>query len=126
LDLIASAVTLAAFSALLLSVGTMLVYAIRQRTRELGVMKALGFSNRALVTLLNVEVLFVMVIGALFGLVAAWRVLPLAREPGRSVEMPAQVVISGIACAVVIALVCAWLPARNAVKLRVVEALAKP
>jgi putative ABC transport system permease protein len=126
LDLIARAVTLAAFSALLLSVGTMLVYAIRQRTRELGVMKALGFSNRALVTLLNVEVLFVMVIGALLGLVAAWRVLPLAREPGRSVEMPAQVVISGIACAVVIALVCAWLPARHAVKLRVVEALAKP
>ena len=126
LDLIARAVTLAAFSALLLSVGTMLVYTIRQRTRELGVMKALGFSNRALVTLLIVEVLFVMVIGALLGLVAAWRVLPLAREYAGEVEMPAQVVISGIACAVVIALVCAWLPARHAVKLRVVEALAKP
>jgi putative ABC transport system permease protein len=126
LDLIARAVTLAAFSALLLSVGTMLVYAIRQRTRELGVMKALGFSNRALVTLVTLEVLLVMVIGSLLGLVAAWRVLPLAREPGRPVEMSAQVVIVGVACAVVIALVCAWLPARHAVKLRVVEALAKP
>jgi putative ABC transport system permease protein len=126
LDLIARAVTLAAFSALLLSVGTMLVYAIRQRTRELGVMKALGFSDRALVTLVTVEVLFVMVIGALLGLVAAWLVLPLAREPGRPVEMPVQVAVSGIACAVVIALVCAWLPARHAVKLRVVEALGKP
>jgi putative ABC transport system permease protein len=126
LDLIARAVTLAAFSALLLSVGTMLVYAIRQRTRELGVMKALGFSNRALVTLVIVEVLFVMVIGALLGLVAAWRVLPLAREYAGEIEMPARVVVSGIACAVVIALVCAWLPARHAVKLRVVEALGKP
>jgi putative ABC transport system permease protein len=126
LDLVARAVTFAAFSALLLSVGTMLVYAIRQRTHELGVMKALGFSNRALVTLVIVEVLFVMVTGALLGLVAAWRVLPLAREYAGEVEMPAQVVVSGIACAVVIALVCAWLPARHAVKLRVVEALANP
>jgi putative ABC transport system permease protein len=126
LDLIARAVTAAAFSALLLSVGTTLVYAIRQRTRELGVMKALGFSNRALVTLVIVEVVLVMVIGALLGLLAAWRVLPLARQYAGNIAMPAQVVVSGIGCAVVIALVCAWLPARHAVRLRVVEALAKP
>ena len=126
LDLVARAVTIVAFLALLLSVGTMLVYSIRQRTPELGVLKALGFADRTLVMLIVLEVMGVTLSGALLGLGAAWQLLPLAREYAGLVHMPAVVVGAGMGCAVLLALASAWLPSRHAVNLRVVQALAKP
>lgn len=126
LDLVARAVTITSFFAVLLSVGTMLVYSIRQRTPELAVMKALGFANRTIVMLIVVEVMLVTMTGALLGLGAAWQVLPLAREYAGLVRMPAAVLAAGMASAAVLALACAWLPSTHAVRLSVVRALAKP
>jgi putative ABC transport system permease protein len=126
LDLLARAVTGAAFSALLLSVGTMLVYSVRQRTPELGVLKAIGFSNRRIVIVIGAEIMLVALTGAGCGLIAAWCVLPLAREYVGLVQMPGVVVILGLGCAVLLALICSWLPVRHALRLRIVEALTRP
>jgi len=124
LDLVARTVTAAAVFALLVSAGTLLMNSVRQRTPELAVLKALGFTHGTVTGLVICEVLFVFVVGAALGLGVAWRLLPLTREYAGLINMPGVVVLAGIASAIAVGLFCAWLPARHASKLQVVDALA--
>jgi putative ABC transport system permease protein len=125
LNFVTRAVTAVAFIALLLSVGTMMMHSVRERTAEIGVLKALGFSNERVGGLLLAEALVVSITGSAAGLAIATRVLPLARQYAGLVEMPTAVVIAGIGIAIVLAAAFAWLPARYALRLRVVQALGR-
>jgi len=131
LDSVARAVTATVFLALLISTGTMLMNSIRQRTTEIGVLKAIGFSNRTVVSLVAVEVIAICLAAAAMGLVIAWRLLPFARENTELLKMPLLVamppttVAAGLLCALTLGIVCAALPARYALRLRVIQALAR-
>lgn len=125
LDFVAHTITGAAFFALLLSVGTMLMNSIRERTSELGVLKAIGFSDRIIAVTIITEALTICLAASAAGLLLASRIVPFAREYIGVVEMPLVVVGLGMTLAATLALICSWLPVRQAMKLRVTEALAQ-
>ena len=63
--------------------------AVRERTSELAVLKTLGFSNAAVLTLVLMESMFVAVLGGGLGLGIAWGIVQMG-DPTRGL-LPAFV-----------------------------------
>jgi putative ABC transport system permease protein len=110
--------------ALLFATATMMIQSVRERALELAVLKAVGFTDRAVFLLILAEALLVCVAAAALGLAVATAVLPLAARFVRGLSMPKIVVAVGLAFAVVVALMSAAVPAALAARLRVATALA--
>jgi putative ABC transport system permease protein len=110
--------------ALLFSVATMMIHTTRERTSELGILKALGFTGRAVFYLLLGEALVACVAGAIMGLGLAMLAFPYAAQFVPGLSMPLVVIEVGVAGAVVVALLSVCVPAFRASKLEVVDALA--
>jgi len=66
-------ITLGATSAIILLI---MLFNVRDRVREIGVMKTLGFSNRSVVTQLVLEGLVITVIGCIVGIAVGYVVYP--------------------------------------------------
>ena len=60
---------------MLLVVGNTMAQAVRERTSELAVLKTLGFSDTAVLSLVLAESLFVALVGGGLGLFAAWLIV---------------------------------------------------
>ena len=114
----------AVFAALLFSVATMMMQGIRERTPELGVLKTLGFTDRAVFVLIVAEAVVVCLAGALVGLALALAAFPYTAKWIPGLTMPLVVIEVAIAAACLVAFVSATLPALRASRLRVVDALA--
>jgi putative ABC transport system permease protein len=114
----------AVFAALLFSIATMMMQGIRERTPELGVLKTLGFTDRAVFMLVVAEAVVVCLSGALIGLALATLAFPYTAKWIPGLTMPRVVVEVAIVAASLVALVSAALPALRAARLRVVDALA--
>jgi putative ABC transport system permease protein len=114
----------AVFAALLFSIATMMMQGIRERTPELGVLKTLGFTNRAVFILIVAEAVVVCLSGALIGLALATLAFPYTAKWIPGLTMPLAVIEVAIVAASLVALVSAALPALRAARLRVVDALA--
>jgi putative ABC transport system permease protein len=123
-DFLIRAVVGAVLVALLFATTTMMVQSMHERIPELAVVKTLGFTDRAVFLLVLAEALAVFVAGAIFGLVAATLVLPLAARFVPGLSMPGVVVVMGVALAILVALVSSAIPAVLAARLRVATALA--
>jgi putative ABC transport system permease protein len=116
------AIVAATAVALLLATTTMMIQSVRERTLELAVLKALGFTDRTVFLLILGETLVLCVAAATFGLALATIALPLsAIVPG--LAMPAVVVITGLGLAILVALISAAVPALLAARLKVATAL---
>jgi putative ABC transport system permease protein len=116
------AIVAATAVALLLATTTMMIQSVRERTLELAVLKALGFTDRTVFLLILGEALVLCVAAATFGLALATIALPLsAIVPG--LAMPAVVVITGLGLAILVALISAAVPALLAARLKVATAL---
>ncbi len=117
LPLVGGAVVFAMFFAVL---NTMLL-AGRERTRDIGIMKALGFSNAQSAALLVVEAVLVCAIGALvgialaLGLESAIKPVVETRMPGFAIDHWTLVLGAGLALVtgLLSGLVPAWLAARQ-------------
>ena len=114
----------AVFAALLFSIATMMMQGIRERTPEFGVLKTLGFTDRAVFILVVVEAVLVCLAGALFGLALAMMAFPYTAKWIPGLSMPLVIVEVATAAACLVALVSAAPPALRAARLRVVDALA--
>jgi putative ABC transport system permease protein len=114
----------AVFAALLFSIATMMMQGIRERTPEFGVLKTLGFTDRAVFVLVVVEAVLVCLAGALVGLALAMVAFPYTAKWIPGLAMPLVIIEVAIAAACLVALVSAALPALRAARLRVVDALA--
>ena len=110
--------------ALLFSTSTMMMQAIRERTAELAVLKALGFTDRAVSLMIVAETLGICLAAALMGLGLAMGVFPYASKFIPGLSMPMTVIASGVIGAVFVALISVAMPASRAAKLRVADALA--
>jgi putative ABC transport system permease protein len=110
--------------ALAFSISTMTMQTIRERTFELAILKALGFTDRMVYMLLAVESLVVWIAAALAGLALAWIAFPLAAKYVPGLSMPLAVVAAGIGGAVLLALISVSVPGHRAARLKVAEALA--
>jgi putative ABC transport system permease protein len=116
-------ITSAVFFALLFSVGAIMFQSVRERSRELGVLKAIGFTNTALLLLVLSEVGAFCFFSAAVGLTLAWLVSPLVqRFLGFNISVgPAMVV--GLISALGLAFASGLPPALRAMRLNPVGAL---
>jgi putative ABC transport system permease protein len=110
--------------ALLFATATMMMQSIRERTPELAVLKTLGFTNRAVFLFILAEAMAIFIAAAACGLALAMLVFPLASRIVPGLSMPILVVMVGLACAALVALISASLPAALAARLNIATALA--
>jgi putative ABC transport system permease protein len=125
---IVMAVVGAVFFTILLVAGNTMAQSVRERTEELGVLKALGFSNGLVLVFVLVESCFITVLGGLAGLGMALlmtaggspmpTMLPIFFVP------PRDLIIGGI-LTLVLGLAAGILPAWQAMRLQIAEALRK-
>ena len=110
-----------------------LMLAVRERTREIGIMKTIGFTPRQVVVSILSGALLLAAIGAVLGAPLGWVFMRLllesafageGYETGNLVQPPSLVWIAGMFVAIaLVAVAGAMLPARRAVRLSVSEAL---
>ena len=110
--------------ALLFATATMLMQSTRERMPELGVLKTLGFTDAAIFLSILAEALTIFIAAAAGGLGLAVLIFPLAANIVPGLSMPPVVVVSGLACAALAAVVSAAVPALFAARLNIVAALA--
>ena len=105
-----------------------LVLSIFERTREIGLLRAIGMSRRQIRRMIRYESILTAVIGALLGLVLgvflAWIVTEALSSEGLQFALPVGQLIPFLLFAIVVGVFAAILPARRASRLDVLEALA--
>jgi len=114
------------FFTLLLITGNTMAIAVRERTAELAVLKALGYSDRSVMLFVLSESLVIATIGGVLGLGMAkiittfWNPLPGVLQV---FYLPTESILLGLALTLAIGAVSGLIPAIGAMKLRVVDAL---
>jgi putative ABC transport system permease protein len=116
------------FFTLLLVTGNTMAIAVRERIRELAVLKAVGFSDGFVLVLIVAETMVVAAVGGGVGLALA-KLLTLRGDPTRGLltlfYLPPNAIALGFALAMAVGLMAGILPAVSAMRLRVVDALRK-
>lgn len=114
------------FFTLLLVTGNTMAIAIRERTRELAVLKAVGFSDGVVLALVITEAIVIAVIGGVLGLGAA-KLFTLRGDPTGGLlpffYLPPPTIGLGLGLALAVGVMAGLLPALSAGRLRVVDAL---
>lgn len=114
------------FSMLLVTASTM-AQSVRERTAELAVLKALGFSERSVFSMVMAEALAITLLGAALGLGFGWWMCEgLAVSLSRflpAFQLTAEAMIIGASAATVLGLASGLWPAWRAMRMRVVDAL---
>jgi len=127
--LIISLVVATAFAAILLIVGNTMVMAVRERTREIGVLKTLGFTGRTIFYQILAESLLLAVTGALLGLGIATLVIAATSKMLQGfvsgMQMAPSVFAAGIGWALVLGLVTGAVPAWSGLRLKIATALGR-
>jgi putative ABC transport system permease protein len=104
-----------------------LVLTIHERTRELGMLRAIGASKRQMRTLIRYEsvitALIGAIIGAVLGLLIAIVAVQALKDKGFVLSIPVALLIAVIVLAGVAGVLAAVLPARRAARVNVIEAL---
>jgi putative ABC transport system permease protein len=116
----------AVFFTILLVAGNTMAYAVRERTNELAVLKAIGFTDRAVLGLVLGESLVLAGLGGAIGLFLAWMLVSAGDPTGGSLPMffiPVKDLLAGIVLIGLMALVAGILPALQAQRLRIADAL---
>lgn len=114
------------FFTLLLVAGNTMAIAVRERIRELAVLKAVGYSDSFVLLLVVFESLLVAAIGGAVGLTLA-KLLSLRGDPTGGLlpffYLPPPAIAAGAALALAVGLVAGIWPAYSAGRLKVVDAL---
>lgn len=125
--LIVSSILGMVFFTILLVTGNTMAQAVRERTGELGVLKAIGFTNGQIVGLLLAESGLLTVVGGLVGLGLALAITPVTAQKLAGLLplffLPTRALFIGLALAIALGLVAAILPALQVTRLRVADAL---
>ncbi|MCL2085370.1 FtsX-like permease family protein [Candidatus Saccharibacteria bacterium] len=106
---------------------------VLERTREIGLMRALGMRRRDIARLFRYEAAWIGFLGGLIGVVIAWLItlanplfasfLELSDPSTRLLQINIFQALILIASLVIVAVLSGWFPARKAAKLDPVEAL---
>jgi putative ABC transport system permease protein len=120
------AILSAVFFTILLVAGNTMAQAVRERTEELGVLKAMGFTNERVLALVLFESCLIAAIGGLAGLGVAW----LATAGGSPVPamlpvfyLPVRYLVIGVVLVITLGVVAGILPALQAMRLQIAVAL---
>jgi putative ABC transport system permease protein len=105
-----------------------LVLSIHERTRELGMLRAIGFSRRQVRRLVRYEAVITSLIGAIVGIVLGGVLAAAVAQPlksgGFALSFPVGTMVALVVLAALAGVVTAIGPARRAAKLDVLRALA--
>lgn len=122
------AILSAVFFTILLVAGNTMSQSVRERTEEIGVQKALGFTNGLVLTLVLIESCLLALLGGVAGLGVAWlitlggspvpQMLPVFIIPNRDLML-------GVGFALALGLIAGAVPAYSAMRLRIAVALRK-
>ena len=124
-----NAIVIIAIIVSLLGVINTLAMSVIERTREIGVLRALGASRWQIRSTMLDESLMITIAGAAVGVLAgtligyAWLRGVDEVMPGMTFHFPGPIVIAVAVAAVILGVVAAILPARRAGRLKVIEAL---
>jgi putative ABC transport system permease protein len=127
--LIVGLVVGAAFATILMIVGNTMVMTVRERTREIGVLKALGFPRGRILRLILGESVALALLGGIPGIILA-TLATLAMRASLAQFVPGLMMspsILGAALALMLALglITGAVPAINAMRLKIAEALGR-
>ena len=105
-----------------------LVLAVYERTREIGLMRAIGMSRGQVRATVRYESVITSIIGAIMGIVVgvvfAWVVTTQVRRPGHHVLRARRASwSSSCIVAVIVGVIAAILPARRAARIDILEAI---
>jgi putative ABC transport system permease protein len=116
----------AVFFTILLVAGNTMAYAVRERTNELAVLKAVGFTDSGVLGLVLGESLVLTALGGGAGLGLSWLLVSAGDPTGGSLPVfyiPARDLATGFVLIIVMALVAGIMPALQARRLRIADAL---
>jgi putative ABC transport system permease protein len=116
----------AVFFTILLVAGNTMAYAVRERTNELAVLKAIGFTDRAVLGLVLGESFVLTFLGGGIGLALAWLLVSMGDPTNGSIPafyLPAKDLLLGVVLIGLMALVAGILPALQAQRLQIADAL---
>jgi len=113
----------------LLGIANTLAMSMHERTRELGLLRAVGMSRRQLRSMVRWEAVIIGVIGALLGLAVGvffgWALVSAMRDQGvTEFALPVGRLVAYVVLAAVAGVLASLLPARRASKLNILEAIA--
>jgi putative ABC transport system permease protein len=115
------------FFTLLLVTGNTMAISVRERTAELAVLKAIGFSDRSVLFFVLGEALMIALFGGLLGLALAVLAVPLLATALNgllpNLILSYTVLASGLVFALLVGAASGLLPGIGAMRLRVVDAL---
>jgi putative ABC transport system permease protein len=119
----------AAFVTILMIVGNTMALSIRERTREIGVLKTLGFSGARILRMVLGESVLLALLGGLPGLAIA-ALITLALRNSLANIAPAfavspDIALEGLALMVALGLITGMIPALNAMRLKISTALGR-
>ncbi len=119
------AILIAVLFTMLLVAGNTMAQSVRERTNEVGVLKALGFSNGSILALVLGESVLIAVLGGGAGLGLAWFIVQQGDPTGMLpiFILPARDVAVGAGLIVLLGLVAGALPAATAMNLKITDAL---
>jgi len=129
IGLIVTAILGAVFFTILLVAGNTMAQSVRERTQELGVLKAIGFSNELVLGVVLGESLTITVLGGLLGLLLGWMMVTGLGEASFIRQffpvffIPTRDAIVGVGMTLLLGFVAGILPAIQAMRLRLADAL---
>ena len=124
--LILTAILTAVFFTILLVAGNTMAQTVRERVEELGVLKAVGFTNRGVRRLVLAESCLLAILGGGLGLGVGWMLVSRGDPTGGALPLfyfPIPDLLIGIVLVVGLGLVAGILPAIHAQRVQISEAL---
>ncbi len=123
---IMAAILSAVFFTILLVAGNTMAQSVRERTDEIGVLKALGFTNAQVLALVLAESCLLAGLGGTLGMGIAWLLIS-SGDPTRGALpiffFPTANLLLGFGLILALGLAAGILPAAQAMRLRIAEAL---
>lgn len=112
-------------------IANIMLITVKERTRELGIRKAMGASDRSIITLVLLESVIITLIFGYVGMLSGVGLTQLLSMGFQSSEsgifdaptVPFNVIVAANLIMVVAGLIAGYLPAKNAVKIKLVDAL---
>ena len=120
------AILTAVFFTILLVAGNTMAQAVRERTEELGVLKALGFTNERVLALVLTESCLIALLGGLTGLGLAWLVTARGSPVPAMLPvfyLPHHYLLIGVGLVMGLGFLAGILPALQAMRLQIAVAL---
>ena len=115
------------FFTLLLVTGNTMAISVRERSNELAILKAIGFSDRKVLGFVLGEAFMIAIIGGVIGLLIALVLIPFLSRALNGVVpvlfLSPTILVFGFATALLVGFISGFLPGLGAMRLRVVNAL---